>query len=449
MSLATYAFGQSAVDEEKWEIVDWYGKNLGEPKAPDWIRDMLKGNAVPYCQAKGLTDSIDRKFFLGTDRSDINLENARTEADKNTLHIIRSEVINYALEAIYGDAGYALVEVYGAYFGNRNDYLVFYDEVWKAAGLDLSSVRREGEFWQKIRVTESNGRVRTEYQVWSFFSISSESAYYELLKKALEYFLQTKGLDNQAKSVIAAQKVQEIKSKREAKAREAETLEARARAYNEKRREELDTKREALKQQLEFENKTDGEKGEIVDWYGRVIAGSAQPSWMPDMLRGNGVPYCQANGLTDSIDRRFIVPSCAIDISLENARAKADRDTLAHVGMEIADDICSYFSIHNSLTYIQRNIVRDICMAANINYPSVRREGEFWQRIRVTESNGRVRTEYYAWSFYSLPKSTYIMLVQTYLEILLKSKDLDSMAKKEIGQKSQEIIDFILKRNKW
>lgn len=186
------------------------------------------------------------------------------------------------------------------------------------------------------------------------------------------------------------------------------------------------------------------DKSEILDWYGRNFNMPAQPGWMLDMLAGNGVAYCQTFGLTGSVNRKFIVPGGARELGLENARAVADVDTVGYVGQEMATAINA--TMGNSLNDDQKSVVRNICLRTKVDVSGVRREGEFWQKIRTTESNGRVRTEYHAWSFYSMSQATYNTLLEAYLTKLFESNDLDGQAKSVIAQKAQEIIDDENKR---
>ena len=51
--------------------------------------------------------------------------------------------------------------------------------------------------------------------------------------------------------------------------------------------------------------------GKRVDWYGKIDGEPEIPGWLKSMRRGNGLAYCQENGLNNKINRKWIVPTAA------------------------------------------------------------------------------------------------------------------------------------------
>ncbi len=180
-------------------------------------------------------------------------------------------------------------------------------------------------------------------------------------------------------------------------------------------------------------------KTEIVDWDGRTLGEPRNPSWLKKLIRGNANEYCDAYGLEASKTRKFIIPTGAYDVNLENARNEANLQVAYAVGKEMAMHINAVMG--SDLTDGQKDQVQTICSRVNVDITGLRLEGEYWQLEKTTDDRGNITKKYLAYAFYSMSKSKYNELLNLYLVDLLRSKDIDRTAVNEIKSKAVEILE--------
>lgn len=177
----------------------------------------------------------------------------------------------------------------------------------------------------------------------------------------------------------------------------------------------------------------------ILEWSGQENGEPAVPTWLKTMRHGNGAAYCAEFGLTQSATRKFITPSCAMDVNLDNALNTAQAEVALAVGEEMLMDINSVVS--SKLTDGQRENLRSVVIKSITTVSGLRREGDFWQLIQKTDSHGNTTETYYAYVFYSMRPQDYNTQLNTCLVNVLKSQGVDPEVVDAVKAGAREIIE--------
>lgn len=184
---------------------------------------------------------------------------------------------------------------------------------------------------------------------------------------------------------------------------------------------------------------TNARRKVILEWSGQENGEPAVPAWLKTMRHGNGTAYCAEYGLTETATRKFITPSCAMDVNLDNALNTAQAEVALAVGEEMLMDINSVVS--SKLTDGQRENLRSVVIKSITSVSGLKHEGDFWQLIQRTDSHGNTTETYYAYVFYSMRPRDYNTQLNACLINILKSQGVDPEVVDAVKAGANEIVE--------
>lgn len=191
--------------------------------------------------------------------------------------------------------------------------------------------------------------------------------------------------------------------------------------------------------------------GKRVDWYGKIDGEPEIPGWLKSMRRGNGLAYCQENGLNNKINRKWIVPTAAeSNIGWEDGLIAARADTMASLGEAIATDILA--STKTSNANGSKDRVRKIVLESVTSISGLEFEGYHWYEIEKEVKVGENKKGkpvmqksrvWYVYAFYSIDYESYNkqMLTAMYKVNLAAGLSPDE-AKKVTATSWQEVVSL-------
>ena len=175
-------------DEVKVSVIDWTDRTLGEVAAPQWLRNMRRGNSDTFKQSWGVDSNRVIKVSMAT---------SKTEATAQAL-----SRAGFA----YTQAAELNQKVIGRVGQGLND-IGQLEAVYAAASetkADMTGLREETGFYQRIRVTEKATKETTEKYVYYTVYSMDKSTWDNLCKKYLMDLMGTEGLETATQKKIGA-----------------------------------------------------------------------------------------------------------------------------------------------------------------------------------------------------------------------------------------------------
>ena len=175
-------------DEVKVSVIDWTDRTLGEAAAPQWLRNMRRGNSDTFKQSWGVDSNRVIKVSMAT---------GKTEATAQAL-----SRAGFA----YTQAAELNQKVIGRVGQGLND-IGQLEAVYAAASetkADMTGLREETGFYQRIRVTEKATKETTEKYVYYTVYSMDTSTWDNLCKKYLMDLMGTEGLETATQKKIGA-----------------------------------------------------------------------------------------------------------------------------------------------------------------------------------------------------------------------------------------------------
>ena len=175
-------------DEVKVSVIDWTDRTLGEVAAPQWLRNMRRGNSDTFKQSWGVDSNRVIKVSMAT---------GKTEATAQAL-----SRAGFA----YTQAAELNQKVIGRVGQGLND-IGQLEAVYAAASetkADMTGLREETGFYQRIRVTEKATKETTEKFVYYTVYSMDKSTWDNLCKKYLMDLMGTEGLETATQKKIGA-----------------------------------------------------------------------------------------------------------------------------------------------------------------------------------------------------------------------------------------------------
>jgi hypothetical protein len=153
---------ENTVEEmaDKMVVADWANRGMGEEAQPTWLKAMIRGNSGKFKETFG----IDPERIVKTSRA-----TGQTEAV--------AQAFSRAGFA-YSQAAELQQKVIGRVGQGLNDVGQL-EAVYMAASetkAEMSGLREETTFWQKVRVKNAeNGKVTEEYVYYTIYSMDKET----------------------------------------------------------------------------------------------------------------------------------------------------------------------------------------------------------------------------------------------------------------------------------
>ena len=181
---------QTATEEEldKVVVVDWTDRALGEVQAPTWLKNMRRGNSDTFKEMWGIESDRVVKISMAT---------GKTEAIAQALSragfaYTQAAELN---QKVIGRVGQGLNDA-----GQLEALFVAASET-KA---DMTGLREETGFYQKVRTTKAGTKeVSEEYVYYTVYSMD-KSTWDALVRKYLMDLMGTEGLETETQKKIGA-----------------------------------------------------------------------------------------------------------------------------------------------------------------------------------------------------------------------------------------------------
>lgn len=175
-------------DVDKVVVVDWENRTLGLPSNPDWLVEAVGGNSSKLKEAFGISD--DRVVKVST-------AEGKTQAQAQTLSRAgfayrQASELN---QKVIGRVGQGLNDV--------NQLEAFY-LVASETKADMSGLREERGFWQKVRRTSADTKKSDEYYVYHMIYSMSKESWDALCKKYLMEVMGGANLETETQKKIGA-----------------------------------------------------------------------------------------------------------------------------------------------------------------------------------------------------------------------------------------------------
>ena len=173
---------------DKVVVVDWTDRTLGEIAAPTWLKNMRRGNSDTFKEQWGLDSNRVVKISMAT---------GKTEATAQALSragfaYVQAAELN---QKVIGRVGQGLNDI-----GQLEALFVAASET-KA---DMTGLREEAGFFQKVRTTNAETGAKTEqYIYYTIYSMSKET-WDALCKKYLMDMMGGANLETETQKKIGA-----------------------------------------------------------------------------------------------------------------------------------------------------------------------------------------------------------------------------------------------------
>lgn len=152
-----------------------------------------------------------------------------------------------------------------------------------------------------------------------------------------------------------------------------------------------------------------------IDWNGRVEGEEEIPAWLRTMRRGNPVAYCQEFGVTQKINREWMVPvGVESYVGWEEGLVAARGQLFLALGQTIATHIAS--SIGSDLSNGAKSNIQNIALSSITDVTGLVFEGYHWYEVEKEVVTGRNKKGkpvtskqhvWYVYAFYSMDRDSY------------------------------------------
>lgn len=190
MLMGTVVCAKPKVDRkaDKVVVVDWTDRTLGSESAPKWLQNLRKGNANTFKKEWDMDDSRVIKVSMAT---------GKTEATAQALSragfaYVQAAELN---QKVIGRVGQGLDDV-----GQL-------EAVYMAASetkADMSGLREETGFYQKVRTTKKGTKEQSERYIYYTVYSMDKATWDNLCKKYLMDLMGTEGLETATQKKIGA-----------------------------------------------------------------------------------------------------------------------------------------------------------------------------------------------------------------------------------------------------
>ncbi len=152
-----------------------------------------------------------------------------------------------------------------------------------------------------------------------------------------------------------------------------------------------------------------------VDWNGRLEGEEEIPAWLRTLRRGNPVAYCQEFGVTQKINREWMVPvGVESYIGWEDGLVAARAQAFLALGQTITSHIES--SIGSDLSNGAKSNIQTLAVSSITDVTGMAFEGYHWYEVEKEVVTGRNKKGkpvtskqhvWYVYAFYSMDRDTY------------------------------------------
>lgn len=181
---------EQAKEEEldKVVAVDWTDRTLGEISAPTWLRNMRRGNSDTFKQLWGIDSNRVVKISMATGKT----ESTAQALSRAGFAYTQAAELN---QKVIGRIGQGLNDI-----GQLEALYVAASET-KA---DMTGLREETGFFQKVRTTKAGTKEQTEQYIYYTVYSMDKSTWDALCRKYLMDIMGTEGLETETQKKIGA-----------------------------------------------------------------------------------------------------------------------------------------------------------------------------------------------------------------------------------------------------
>lgn len=175
-------------DVDKVVVIDWTDRTLGEVAAPQWLKNMRRGNSDTFKTQWGMDSSRVVKVSMAT---------GKTEATAQALSRAGFAYVQAAelSQKVIGRVGQGLNDV-----GQLEAVYVAASET-KA---DMTGLREETGFYQKVRTTKAGTKEQSEQYIYYTVYSMDKATWDALCRKYLMDVMGTEGLQTETQKKIGA-----------------------------------------------------------------------------------------------------------------------------------------------------------------------------------------------------------------------------------------------------
>ena len=190
VSMSTMAFAKSKYEKkaDKAALVDWTDRTLGEESAPKWLLNLRRGNASKFKKEWEIDENRIVKVSMATGAT----EAVAQALSRASFAYVQSAELN---QKVIGRVGQGL---------NDMGQLEAVFEAASQTKADMTGLREETGFFQKVRLTKRGTKEQTEKYVYYTVYSMDKSTWDNLCKKYLMDLMGTEGLETATQKKIGA-----------------------------------------------------------------------------------------------------------------------------------------------------------------------------------------------------------------------------------------------------
>lgn len=190
VSMSTMAFAKSKYEKkaDKAVLVDWTDRTLGEESAPKWLLNLRRGNASKFKKEWEIDENRIVKVSMATGAT----EAVAQALSRASFAYVQSAELN---QKVIGRVGQGL---------NDMGQLEAVFEAASQTKADMTGLREETGFFQRVRLTKRGTKEQTEKYVYYTVYSMDKSTWDALCKKYLMDLMGSEGLETATQKKIGA-----------------------------------------------------------------------------------------------------------------------------------------------------------------------------------------------------------------------------------------------------
>ena len=190
VSISTMAFAKSKYEKkaDKAVLVDWTDRTLGEESAPKWLLNLRRGNASKFKKEWEIDENRIVKVSMATGAT----EAVAQALSRASFAYVQSAELN---QQVIGRVGQGL---------NDMGQLEAVFEAASQTKADMTGLREETGFFQRVRLTKRGTKEQTEKYVYYTVYSMDKSTWDNLCKKYLMDLMGSEGLETATQKKIGA-----------------------------------------------------------------------------------------------------------------------------------------------------------------------------------------------------------------------------------------------------
>lgn len=190
VSMSTMAFAKSKYEKkaDKAALADWTDRTLGEESAPKWLLNLRRGNASKFKKEWEIDENRIVKVSMATGAT----EAVAQALSRASFAYVQSAELN---QKVIGRVGQGL---------NDMGQLEAVFEAASQTKADMTGLREETGFFQKVRLTKRGTKEQTEKYVYYTVYSMDKSTWDNLCKKYLMDLMGSEGLETATQKKIGA-----------------------------------------------------------------------------------------------------------------------------------------------------------------------------------------------------------------------------------------------------